>query len=226
MATTLTPPKPAAPPIDDRFHGHGNGSGRNGFGGSDGGPHRENSEGAVPARVYLTGIWLAIAGIAMLFAALTSAMVVRRGMSFDWMDTQLPHVLYFNTLVLLASSLTLERARQSLAANRGVQFTRWLYGTLVLGFGFVAGQLLAWHELAVRGVYLSTNPSSSFFYLFTAAHGLHLLGGIVALCYLAFHSRKLARRLNKRVAVDATAVYWHFMDGLWIYILVLLGVRF
>jgi len=226
MATTLTPPKPAAPPIDARFHGHGNGSGRNGFGGSDGGPHRQYSEGAVPERVYLTGIWLTIAGIAMLFAAFTSAMVVRRGISFDWVDTQLPHVLYFNTLVLFASSLTVERARQSLAAARGVQFARWLYGTLVLAFGFLAGQLLAWQQLVARGVYVSTNPSSSFFYLLTAAHGLHLLGGIAALCYLAFHSKKIARQLSKRVAVDATVVYWHFMDGLWIYILVLLAVRF
>jgi cytochrome c oxidase subunit III len=225
MATTLSPPKPAAPPNNGGFDGHGYGSGGNGFGGFDGSPRGEFSDGAVLRRLYLTGIWLTIAGIAMLFAAFTSAMIVRQGISSDWVPTQLPGILYFNTILLLASSLTLELARQSLAADRGVQFTRWLYGTVALGLGFVAGQLLAWQELVSRGVYLSTNPSSSFFYLLTAAHGIHLLGGIAALCYLVFHSRRLALKLKSHAAVDATAAYWHFMDGLWLYILVLLVTR-
>jgi len=83
--------------------------------------------------------------------------------------------------------------------------------------------LIAWRELASRGVYLATNPSSSFFYLLTGAHGLHLLGGIVALFYVALRARQLAPA--KRVVVEVTAVYWHFMDALWIYIVLLLAVR-
>jgi cytochrome c oxidase subunit 3 len=161
----------------------------------------------------------------MLFAAFTSALIVRQGISSDWVPTALPRILYLNTAVLLISSLTLQFSRRSIAASRHDQFARWLYITIALGWGFVAGQLVAWRELASRGVYLSTNPSSSFFYLLTATHGLHLLGGIAALCYLAFHYRKLATKNKEPVAVAVVALYWHFMDALWLYILILLMVR-
>jgi cytochrome c oxidase subunit 3 len=170
-------------------------------------------------------MWMAMAAIVMLFAAFTSALIVRQGISTDWAPTALPHILYLNTAVLLASSLTLQLSRRSLRFNSGGQFALWLYITIALGFGFVAGQLVAWRELASQGVYLSTNPSSSFFYLLTAAHGLHLLGGITALCYLVVRSRRLAAKIRKSVAVDVAALYWHFMDGLWLYLLVLLIVR-
>jgi cytochrome c oxidase subunit 3 len=198
------------------------GSGAGGFGGGDGGGAREWS---VPAHAYHLGMWMALAGIVMLFAALTSAMVVRKGLADDWVETLLPHILYLNTLVLMASSVTFEISRWSLAKGLGERFAAWLYATVALGLAFVGGQLLAWRELAQRGVYLSTNPSSSFFYLLTAAHGLHLLGGIVALAYLAFKARDIARGVKKQTAVDVTAIYWHFMDGLWIYILILFSVR-
>lgn len=204
----------------------GDGAGFLGLGGPGGGG--ESRGWSVPAHAYRTGMWMALAAIVMLFAAFTSAMVVRKGLSNDWTATALPHILYVNTLMLVAASVTLERARRSLAAaprlNRG-GFALWLYATVVLGLAFVAGQLMAWRELASRGVYLSTNPASSFFYLLTAAHGVHLLGGLVALAYLALKARSIARGLKKRTAVDVTAIYWHFMDGLWIYILILFSVR-
>jgi cytochrome c oxidase subunit 3 len=170
-------------------------------------------------------MWMGIAGIVMIFAAFTSALVVRRGLSTDWVPTALPHILFLNTVVLVFSSLTLELSRRSLCARRGSEFARWLYLTVALGLAFVGGQLEAWKELASRGVYLATNPSSSFFYLLTAAHGIHLLGGIVALLVLGFRARKLAATPKKRVAVEVTSIYWHFMDGLWIYLLILLMVR-
>lgn len=222
MATTLTPPKSAGPTRNNGSGGHRGGFGRNGFGDGQGDPHRNFFEWSVPDRAYRTGMWMAIAGIMMLFAAFTSAMVVRRGISNDWVTMALPRVLYLNTLVLISSSVTLEHARRSLAADRSDRFARWLYVTLVLGFAFVAGQLLAWHELASHGTYISTNPSSSFFYLLTASHGLHLLGGIAALCFLFFQTRKFALKLKRPVAVDVTAMYWHFMGGLWLYIFLLM----
>ncbi|HKV81548.1 MAG TPA: cytochrome c oxidase subunit 3 [Candidatus Sulfotelmatobacter sp.] len=224
MAITSISPTHTTP-IHEGIGGYRGGSGRNGFGGPGGDPRRESPRRPVPARACHVGMWMAIAGIMMLFAAFTSAMVVRRGISYDWVATALPHVLYLNTLLLIASSFTLELARRSLAADDGDRFARWLYVTVILGLGFVAGQLLAWRELASHGVYLSTNPSSSFFYLLTAAHGLHLLGGIAALFYLVFQVRRLVQKLRRRVAVDVTALYWHFMDGLWLYILILLVAR-
>jgi cytochrome c oxidase subunit 3 len=90
---------------------------------------------------------------------------------------------------------------------------------------FVGSQLAAWRELASRGVYLASNPSSSFFYLLTAAHGVHLLGGIIALLYLVARAGRISLEPQKATAVDVTAIYWHFMDGLWLYILLLLIAR-
>jgi cytochrome c oxidase subunit 3 len=186
---------------------------------------REYQDWRVPARTYRIGMWMGLVAIVMLFAAFTSAMIVRRGASNDWTSIALPRLLYFNTLILLASSVALEISRRALAAGNAGLFKLWLYATTILGAAFLGGQLLAWRQLASRGVYLSTNPSSSFFYLLTAAHGLHLLGGVIALCYLLWKAPRLAAGLKKPVAVDVTAIYWHFMDGLWIYLLLLLTVR-
>lgn len=114
---------------------------------------------------------------------------------------------------------------RALTAGRGEAFAQWLYATLVLGLAFIGGQLLAWRELVARGVYLSTNPSSSFFYLLTSAHGIHLLGGIGGLIYLVLRARRIVSAAKQRTIVEIAALYWHFMDGLWIYLLLLLTVR-
>jgi len=226
MEPVLTPTKPEPPARTDDFGRDGDGLGGNRFGG--GGGEGTGYGGTIAARVYRTGMWMALAAIVLLFAAFTSALVVRKGISNDWVTTALPPILWLNTVVLVASSVTLEFSRRSLAPGLGFspqRFARWLYLTLALGLTFIAGQLVAWRELAGRGVYLSTNPSSSFFYLLTGAHGVHLLGGIAALLYVLFRARKLALALARRVVVDVTAIYWHFMDALWIYILLLLTVR-
>jgi len=220
MATTLAPPRPKTPSDSGGSGFNGNGF-HGGFGGGDSG-----SQGwEIPSRAYRTGLWMGLAAIVMLFAAFTSALVVRKGMSTDWVSTTLPPVIYLNTLILLASSLTLERSRRSLRVGLKRRFVRWLYVTVILGVAFVACQLIAWRELALRGIYLATNPSSSFLYLLTAAHGVHLLGGIVALFCLVFRARRIVTAPSRPVSVDLTTIYWHFMDALWVYILVLLMVR-
>ncbi|PYV06379.1 MAG: hypothetical protein DMG26_03250 [Acidobacteria bacterium] len=227
MEPVVAPAKPETPAGIDNLGRNGDGfGGGDRFGGGGGGPDSRGWAGSV--RVYRTGMWMALAAIVMLFAAFTSALVVRKGISNDWVATALPRVLWLNTAVLIASSVTFEFSRRSLAGDPSFsarRFSRWLYVTLALGLAFIAGQLIAWRELASRGVYLATNPSSSFFYLLTGAHGLHLLGGIVALFYVALRARQLALAPAKRVVVDVTAIYWHFMDALWIYILLLLTVR-
>ena len=175
-----------------------------------------------------TGIWVALAAIGMTFAALTSALVVRRGGALDWRHFTLPSILYFNTGLLLASSVTLEVARRRVAAFMGGLRTeatdpaRWLYLTLALGLMFVAGQYIAWRQLSAQGLYLATNPSSSFFYVLTAAHALHLVGGLGGLGRVI---HKLNRVALRRSTLDATSRYWHFMDVLWIYLLWLLWAK-
>ena len=221
MATTLVPPKPVKSVV-----GGGSGHHDHGFHGGSGG-HGSGAWGEreLPAQAYRTGMWMGLAAIVMLFAAFTSAMVVRQGVSSDWVSTRLPAIIYLNTILLLGSSLTLELSRRSLAREAAKEFVLWLYVTLGLGLAFVAGQLLAWRELAARGVYLATNPSSSFFYVLTAAHGIHLLGGIAALSYLVFRKRRLLLDPGRSTSMDVTAIYWHFMDALWVYILFLLMAR-
>lgn len=175
-----------------------------------------------------TGIWVALAAIGMTFAAFTSALVVRKGGSLDWRHFTLPSILYFNTMVLLASSVTLEISRRRVATFMGglriqsASAHRWLYLTLGLGLLFVAGQYLAWRQLSAQGLYLATNPASSFFYVLTAAHALHVLGGLGGLARVI---RKLNRLTLRRSTLIATSRYWHFMDVLWIYLLWLLWAK-
>ncbi|MGA9352218.1 MAG: cytochrome c oxidase subunit 3 [Terriglobales bacterium] len=221
MATTVQPP--ANRIARDPKNASGNGGWRN-LVPANGDLHAVREFAPPPAS---TGIWVFVAAVCMTFAALTSALVVRKGGSLDWRHLTLPYILYVNTAVLVASSVTLEIARRKVAAfmggvKTGANPSRWLYATLALGFVFLAGQYLAWRQLSAQGLYLATNPSSSFFYVFTALHAVHLLGGLYAMTRVI---RKLNQHVLRRVTLDATAHYWHFMDVLWIYLLALLWMK-
>jgi len=171
------------------------------------------------------GVAFAVAAIGMLFIALTSSYIVRQGLGMDWQHLPMPRILLVNSVVLLISSVTMELAR--LARRRGNLngSSTWTFVTLLLGLSFLTGQLLAWQSLSNRGFFLSTNPHSSFFYVLTGLHGVHLAGGLLALGYVATGSLQQLRELDRRGRwLDGTAIYWHFMDALWIYLLVLLFV--
>jgi cytochrome c oxidase subunit III len=175
---------------------------------------------------YRTGMLVALAGVAMMFTALTSAYIVRAGTWNDWRPISMPRMLWVSTGIILLSSLTFEVARRALKLGRNVAFKRWLLVTVVLGLGFLATQLMAWRELAAAGVYLASNPHSSFFYVLTGVHGLHLLGGILFLDYLLLRSWRNRSEENgarkRQSVVGAAALYWHFMFGVWIYLFLLL----
>jgi cytochrome c oxidase subunit 3 len=156
-----------------------------------------------------------MAAVTMLFAAFTSAYIVRKGISDDWLATAFPPLVWVNTLVLLASSLTMERARRLYGETAAL--AKWWLATTSLGVIFLLGQLVVWQQLAGAGIYLRTNPSSAFFYILTGAHGVHLLGGVAALAY--FSRRLLQDRPPTRTVLNVTAIYWHFLDGLWVYLL-------
>lgn len=201
---------------------------RNGWGGGGKGPGRDGgggSDGFSPAK-YRIGMWVALAAIAMMFTALTSAYIVRAASADDWRPLGLPRILWLSTALILVSSFTFERARRALKSGQGRTYTRWLVATVLLGLGFLAAQLMVWRQLVAQGVYVATNPHSSFFYLLTGAHGVHLVGGILGLDFLLFRTwRKSGGRYaaeRRDAAVDAVALYWHFMDGLWIYLFLLL----
>jgi cytochrome c oxidase subunit 3 len=175
---------------------------------------------------YRIGMWVAMAAILMMFTALTSAYIVRAASSDDWQALKMPRILLLSTALIIISSGTLEAARRKLKAAAIDGHRRWLMLTVALGLGFLVSQLLAWQQLVRQGIYVSSNPHSSFFYLLTATHGVHLLGGLVALVYLSLRTRiagenKLAV-VKRQGAADAVTLYWHFMDVLWLYLFVLL----
>ena len=181
-----------------------------------------------------SGIWVGIFAITMSFMAFTSALYVRLGSGADWSHIVLPSILYANTLALLISSLTLEISRRAISAGAMVDASGvrkdirkglgWLVATLALGIAFVAGQYEAWRQLAAQGLYLATNPNSSFFYVFTGLHALHVLCGIAALLYL-IGRLAASHAMHRRSTFEATAIYWHFMGVLWLYLLLVLRTK-
>ncbi len=198
----------------------GNGSRGNGGRGGDDRLRRSSSSAA------RLGMWVALAAILMMFTALTSAYIVRAGLSNDWRPISMPRLLWLSTALIIASSLSFEAARRSLKKRRERVYSRWLILTVFLGLGFLGSQLLAWRQLVAQGIYLANNPHSAFFYVLTGAHAVHLLGGILALDYLLLLTRRAryssAAERKRETAVDVVGIYWHFMDGLWIYLFLLL----
>lgn len=204
--------------IIDAGHGGGTGTpagGDDDNGGSSGGWRR------VPSRAYFTALQLGLAAIVMFFMALASSYIVRKGLGNDWQRMPMPPVVWFNTTILLISSATIAVSRKKLEGGEREAFRSWWWVTIGLGLLFLAGQIVAWRQLAAAGMLLATNPSSSFFYLLTAAHGAHLAGGIFALFYVMFQQWKRSR-ISQATAAELTSIYWHFMDGLWVFLLVLL----
>ncbi|HTZ49530.1 MAG TPA: heme-copper oxidase subunit III [Verrucomicrobiae bacterium] len=207
--------------VEEKKGGGGGGTlppaGGNGGGGDDSKkrPNRPNS----PARYY-TGIAIGIVSVLMFFMALASAFLVRKG-GPDWIPVHIPWLLWVNTLVLVASSGTLELARKRLAQSDALGFRRFWMVTTILGVLFLVGQLVAWRMLVHQGIYLASNPASSFFYIFTGAHAVHLLGGVCALIYVARRNYDTAK-ITRTVAAEVTSYYWHFMDALWLFLLALM----
>jgi cytochrome c oxidase subunit III len=223
MATTIHEP----PRVEEQRLGPIGGSG-GGIVSQNPDPRRVKDYAPPPSS---TGIWVVLASIAMTFAALTSALIVRAGGAKDWQHLDLPPILYWNTVVLIASSVALEVARKKVAAfmrgrregqSNEIQPARWLYITLALGLLFVAGQYIAWLQLRAQGLFLATNPNSSFFYVLTALHAIHVTGGLGGLVRVI---AKLRNSTLRKSTLDATSRYWHFMDLLWVYLLALLWMK-
>ena len=216
-------------------------------GGGGGGRDDSYPDFSEQLRRYRLGLAVGLAAVVMLFVSFTSAYIVRQGLGTydsaagqyvsDWRPVTLPMALLLvNTLLLLASSFTIEKARRAafedvavtpivampgISAGNTKRFP-WLAVTVVLGLGFLTGQLLAWRQMYHTGFAISSSPASSFFYVLTGMHGLHLAGGVIALLYAGFVTflpRSVERR---RIVVDVTAWYWHFMALLWLYIFALM----
>jgi cytochrome c oxidase subunit 3 len=201
---------PPQPPIDSGDGGGGDGS--------------ESGGRGADRRASFIGLFVLLAATFMVFAALTIAFVMRRDIAYDWHSMHKPAVLWVNTGILLLSSIVLDRSRYALKHGDRSRFNFWWTGATALGVMFLLGQGYAWRELWQAGVFIASNPSSAFFYVLTAVHGAHILGGMAALVYVDIQAWRLRLGPAKRTAIDVTAVFWHFLDAMWLYLMLLFYV--
>ena len=174
-----------------------------------------------PQGRYSTAITLGMISIFMFFLVPCTVFLVLEHTSKAWVPAHLPRILWLNTVILLTSSYTLQRARQRLLSADFSGFRKLWRATTVLGILFLGGQIIAWLQLVASGLYIASNQATSFFYIFTAAHAVHLVGGIAALLYVAMRDFEKGK-ISRQTAVKITSYYWHFMDGLWVLLLLLL----
>jgi cytochrome c oxidase subunit III len=187
----------------------------NGGGGDDG------SDSSFPLSSQQIAIWLLMTGVAMLFAGLTSAYIVLRGVP-SWESIKLPQLVWGNTLVLMVSSLTMELARRAVKSARISSLRQWLGITGILGLAFVVGQIVLWRQMTVSGVLLTSTLHSSFFYVLSGIHAVHILGGLVGLAMVTVKAWTGRLSSTSFEPLRLCATYWHFMGGVWLYLLLLL----
>jgi cytochrome c oxidase subunit 3 len=205
--------KPSRPGLDRGGPGGGapDGEGDNGRGGPE-----------VFPDLHRFGLWLFLGTLTMMFIGFTSAYMVRRT-SPDWTPLRPPALLWVNTAVILLSSATLEAARRRLRGWNVAGVGPWLMATGALGGLFVAGQIAAWRTLSARGYFLASSPHNSFFYMLSGVHGVHLLVGLVWFGVVLARARHLAYTPGED-GLGMFATYWHFLTGLWVYLVLLLFV--
>jgi cytochrome c oxidase subunit 3 len=193
--------------------------------GWDGGGGGSEGRGA-DRRACFIALFVGLAACVMVFAPMTIAFMVRRNLSDlnDWVSMHKPPILLWNTGMLLLSSVLLDRSRRALKAGDRSHFNLWWTAATGLGFLFLAGQAYAWYQLKQAGIFIASNPADSFFYVFTATHALHVVGGLSALVYVDVQAWRLRLGPAKRTTIDIAAVFWHFLDGLWLFLMVLLYV--
>jgi cytochrome c oxidase subunit 3 len=166
-------------------------------------------------------MWAGCASIVMMFAGLSSAYIVKRNQA-NWLDYNVPIIFYYSTAVILLSSLTIMLSRKAFMNRRMRQYKRWLFVTMALGITFVVLQYLGFQNLWDSGITLTRNVSFSFLYIIVGLHALHVAGGVVALIIMYLKSFSRRRKNYNPVYIDLMNVYWHFVDLLWVYLLLFL----
>jgi cytochrome c oxidase subunit 3 len=213
---------------------NGGNKNRGGGGGNDDGDNNKYKNDYIeesepqPSDKLRIAMWFVLLVVLMTFGGLISAyVVISTNGVMEWRPFALPIQVWVSTVLILASSITYTIAQRALNADNQEKAKTWFLATTVFGGMFIASQLLAWFELIRRGVYVQSNPYAGFFYILTAVHAVHVIGGIIALGYIVlktWEKTSSAQELTKRRQLsNSIAWYWHFMDGLWIVLLILLG---
>ncbi|MDQ6845538.1 MAG: cytochrome c oxidase subunit 3 [Bacteroidota bacterium] len=166
-------------------------------------------------------LWIALASIVMMFAGFTSAYIIKRNLS-NWMTFDLPGIFWYSTAVIIFSSITILLSRNAFRQREMQSYRRWLLVTLILGILFVFMQYIGFRQLWENGLTLTRNVSFSFLYIIVGLHALHVLAGVIALIVILIRAFSIKRKNYNIVPIDLMNTYWHFVDFLWIYLLVFL----
>lgn len=166
-------------------------------------------------------LWLFIVTVVMIFAAFTSAHIVRQA-DGDWLIYDLPSMLWYTSGIIILSSLFMQWAYISAKRDKPEQVKLALAITTVLGILFLVGQVKAWGQMVDANVYFTGNPAGSFLYIFTGIHGLHLVSGVIYLIYMLISSFRYKVHSKNMLNMEMSATWWHFLGGLWIYLFIFL----
>ncbi|MCY7377224.1 MAG: heme-copper oxidase subunit III [Pyrinomonadaceae bacterium] len=211
----------------------GNQNNGGGGGGNDGGGNNRNddyieSAEPYPSNKFRIGMWFLLLAVMMTFGGLIGAyIVISTNGVMEWKPFALPFQVWVSTVLILASSVSYKIAQNALDKENQSKAKNWLVATTVFGGMFIASQLLAWFELVRRGVYMESNPYAGFFYILTAVHAVHVIGGIAALGYVVLRTWQTTdsddELLIRKQILNTVGWYWHFMDGLWLVLFLLLS---
>lgn len=166
-------------------------------------------------------LWLFIVTVVMIFAAFTSAHIVRQA-DGDWLIYDIPSMLWYTSGIILLSSVFMQWAYIAAKKDKLEQVKIALTVTTALGIVFLFGQLQAWDQLVDAGVFFVGNPAGSFMYIFTGIHGVHLISGVIYLIYMLISSFRYKVHSKNMLNMEMSATWWHFLGGLWIYLFIFL----
>ena len=170
---------------------------------------------------YKFNLWVAIGSMVMMFAGLTSAYIVKRNQS-NWEDYPLPNEFFFSTIAIVLSSVTIILAKKAFNNRLMARYRKLTLATLILGITFVILQVLGFSHMWNIGLTLNSTVSVSFLYVIVGFHAIHVTGGIIALIIMSLQAFNSKRKNYSSISVDLIGTYWHFVDILWIYLLIFL----
>jgi cytochrome c oxidase subunit 3 len=177
--------------------------------------------GAAPRPVAKTALWVFLGVASSLFVLFVSAYAMRLGLA-DWSPLPRPRLLVLNTAFLVGASLAMQWTVHAARRGEPAQVRRGWWASGLLTMAFLAGQLIVWRQLNAAGFFLATSAATAFFYLFTAVHGLHVLGGLVAWARASARVRSGSDPERVRLAVELCATYWHYLLAVWVVLYALL----
>ena len=170
------------------------------------------------------GLWLFMASVLMLFAAFTSAYIVRQGEG-NWLEFDLPPLLSYTTVVIVLSSISLHWSYLAAKKDNLKQVKSGVVITAILGAIFLVGQVTAWGQLVEANVFFVGNPAGSFLYILTGIHGLHLVSAVIFLIFILIATFKYEIHSKNMARMDMCVTYWHFLGALWIYLFIFLQLN-